>query len=250
MSDLIGWEQRAYVGVIRAYLGTLVETTFAPRRLVSRASRPVSYAAAQRFRWLTIALATVAIGATASAWWWQGQRPLPGTKTQLGLRSEELLARLWFDPGFVAVTGAGLAVGLALATGIPSYFFHPKRLDVVRQNRAVALSYYGCGPLAWGVVLSAITFGCQRLRIDARDWVASGTADGVARFATVLLPLVLLVSLANLGYLIKALTETSVLGAAIRVIIIGVGWVVVFCACIAAAHMMATLAALVWSARG
>jgi hypothetical protein len=33
-------------------------------------------------------------------------------------------------------------------TGLPSYFFHPRHLPLEQQNRAVALSYYTCAPLA------------------------------------------------------------------------------------------------------
>jgi hypothetical protein len=33
------------------------------------------------------------------------------------------------------------------AAGAPSYWFHPRRLPVIKQNRAVALSHYACAPL-------------------------------------------------------------------------------------------------------
>src|SRR5205823_2812668 len=42
----------------------------------------------------------------------------------------------------------GLLLFFILLTGVGSYFFHPRRLAVLRQNRAVALSYYACAPLA------------------------------------------------------------------------------------------------------
>jgi hypothetical protein len=42
-----------------------------------------------------------------------------------------------------------LGIWLFFVTGIGSYWFHPKSLSIVRQNRAVALSYYACGPLAY-----------------------------------------------------------------------------------------------------
>ena len=38
---------------------------------------------------------------------------------------------------------------LAAATGVPGYFFHPRRLPVEVQNRGIALSYYMCGVLSW-----------------------------------------------------------------------------------------------------
>jgi hypothetical protein len=42
-----------------------------------------------------------------------------------------------------------IALFLFGMTGVASYFFHPKSLSIVRQNRALALSYYACGPLAY-----------------------------------------------------------------------------------------------------
>jgi hypothetical protein len=44
-----------------------------------------------------------------------------------------------------------ICVGLFLMamTGACSYFFHPRSLPIVQQNRAIALSYYACAPLAY-----------------------------------------------------------------------------------------------------
>jgi hypothetical protein len=42
---------------------------------------------------------------------------------------------------------------LVAATGVPSYFFHPRDIPVQQQNRAIALSYYACGPLAFLTIL-------------------------------------------------------------------------------------------------
>ena len=42
---------------------------------------------------------------------------------------------------------------LAAATGVPSYFLHPRTLSVQRQNTAIAMSYYTCGPLALAPVI-------------------------------------------------------------------------------------------------
>ena len=65
------------------------------------------------------------------------------------------------DPRPAAEAGEELGVGiyvwaaiapillLIVYTGLPSYFFHPRRLPIERQNRAIALSYYGSGPLAF-----------------------------------------------------------------------------------------------------
>jgi hypothetical protein len=44
--------------------------------------------------------------------------------------------------------GLGSFLVLAGTTGVPSYFYHPKSVSILQQNRAIALSYYACGPLA------------------------------------------------------------------------------------------------------
>jgi hypothetical protein len=53
------------------------------------------------------------------------------------------------DWGMLPVLWLALYVLLVTLTGVQSYFFHPRSIPVVRQNRAVALSYYGCGAVAW-----------------------------------------------------------------------------------------------------
>jgi hypothetical protein len=47
----------------------------------------------------------------------------------------------------VASSAAGLWLSLFFATGLHTYWLHPRHLSVERQNRAVALGYYACGPL-------------------------------------------------------------------------------------------------------
>ena len=46
---------------------------------------------------------------------------------------------------------------LIAATGVPSYWFHPKQLSTRMQNNGVAMSYYLCAPLAMvGVEIAAV----------------------------------------------------------------------------------------------
>jgi hypothetical protein len=49
---------------------------------------------------------------------------------------------------------------LLAASAVAGYFFHPRRLPVERQNRAVALSCYACAPLALTPIsIAAIALG-------------------------------------------------------------------------------------------
>jgi hypothetical protein len=59
---------------------------------------------------------------------------------------------------FVATCVFSTWLSILLITGTPAYFFHPKRLEVDIQNRAVALSNYACAPLAWMPVMPLVSF--------------------------------------------------------------------------------------------
>src|SRR3954467_14207873 len=50
----------------------------------------------------------------------------------------------------------GVLSTFAMVTAAPSYWFHPRSLPIVRQNRAVAISAYLCAPLTWWPLLALI----------------------------------------------------------------------------------------------
>jgi hypothetical protein len=50
----------------------------------------------------------------------------------------------------------GILLALAIITVAPSYWFHPRQIPLVRQNRAVAVSAYLCAPLVLLEVLLLI----------------------------------------------------------------------------------------------
>jgi hypothetical protein len=117
----------------------------------------VGYCDAQWFRWLTITVGFVpvllltftAYQVAPPAYAAVGFSIQPASATSLG---EWAYAQVW--P--VAVLHLFILLFLAGATGIPSYFFHPKSASVTRQDNAVAMSYYTSGPLAFlGIPLVA-----------------------------------------------------------------------------------------------
>jgi len=128
----IPWVHRRQIGRARAYWRTAWRVTLHNRQFCAEVARPVGYADAQRFRWVTVALAYVAILASQLAYLFSVDDPFEPVDTV-----EWLLI-----PGEV-----GLLLALAALTGVPSYLFHPRRAPLAVQNRAVALSYYACGPL-------------------------------------------------------------------------------------------------------
>ena len=155
----IPWVHRRHLGRVRAYWRTVWLATLRPARVAAEASRHVSYVDAQRFRWLTAFVAAApVIGGLVAAMAWYGNaaiftlvNPVAIPGWAMGGKPSPMFDLLipW-DSGATLPPVIPLAVLIAMisVTGVASYWFHPKWLPVVRQNRAVALSYYGCAPLA------------------------------------------------------------------------------------------------------
>jgi hypothetical protein len=172
----IPWVRRRQIGSWRAYARTVVIVLFKPGRIAAEIARPVSFADARQFArrtaliawtpiamffaWLWLASMRLPVIPVPSSparteWRWSGRvfldKDPPATHVQSVLRLEA--GDLW-SLGFglevlvVAVLVASLLLWLTWICRAGSYFFHPGDQPVVRQNRAVALSYYACAPLA------------------------------------------------------------------------------------------------------
>ena len=161
----IPWVYRRAIGRFAAYRRTARLATVSPARLAAEADGPVAYRDALRFRMLTCLLAAAPVAAlilALMAWY--------GSAGFINVVPEEMLLalmqggdrRAWtlavlvpweagatFPPQLPLVLPAALFAAAVLVTGVASYAFHPRRLPVVRQNRAVALSHYACAPLAF-----------------------------------------------------------------------------------------------------
>lgn len=139
-----------------AFWATVMLAMLRPRLLLREAYRPVSYARAQGFRWVCVLLAF--LGVLGAAGVVQVYEPAIG---------EQIVANT--DPWFVVVVAGSVLLALVFNSGVHTYLFHPKRLPVRQQNRAVALSYYACAPLALVplvcVVLAVFLLGIP----DGRD---------------------------------------------------------------------------------
>ena len=127
------------IGRVRAYWLTNFMVLFRPRVLAEEVNRPVDYRAAQLFRHVTVILAAL----PSMAW------------VIAGYARQFRAWDFWEGPGWVlemiclAVALVATWLFLLGASGAGSYFFHPRRLPIVQQNRAIALSYYCCASLAW-----------------------------------------------------------------------------------------------------
>ncbi len=131
----IPWVQRRARGRFLAYWQTVFFFMFRSRWFRAEMVRAVSFRDAQRFRW-TIVL---------QAWGAMLAALLAASVTAPGLLDHPIS---FYGPAAGVTFLIGVLVFLAGLTGLPSYFFHPRGFPVDLQNRAVALSYYTCAPLA------------------------------------------------------------------------------------------------------
>jgi hypothetical protein len=165
----IPWAYRQRIGLGAAYVRTAKLATLHPRRLAAEVERPVAYRDALRFRLLTCIVATLPIAALLVA-----IMAGYGSAGFLTVLHPDRIRNLIFagpaqvEPGTAWLFGAAipwesgatlppvlpvaLFVVFVLVTGVATYAFHPRRLPVGRQNRAVALSQYACAPLVFAPV--------------------------------------------------------------------------------------------------
>ena len=155
----IPWVHRRHLGRFTAYWRTVWLATLRPARIAAEASRRVSYVDAQRFRWVTafVAATPIVLGVIGAMLWYGSAAlftfvnptAIPGWAMG-GKPSPMFDVLIPWDSGATLPPVIPLAVLIVsvLVTGVASYWFHPASLPIVRQNRAVALSYYGCAPLA------------------------------------------------------------------------------------------------------
>ena len=152
----IPWVHRREIGRVRAFWKTVWWVTSKPQDVARECARPVSLADAKRFRWTVSIVAWVPVVVAAAAWrfaWlapiWREGRP-PWVEPLARLVGPELGWGYYslVPVGSHAISLIALLLWLAVAGGVASYFFHPGALPRLRQERAVALSYYAAAPLA------------------------------------------------------------------------------------------------------
>lgn len=133
----IPWARAKGWRLLPAYWLTVLLSTHNHRRLGEEMVRPVSFAKAQWFRWITI-LQVQVMAMVMAPWFFDA----------ISNRERESIIPAVQAVWPVFVVGLGFLLFLVAATGLPSYFFHPNSLSVRSQNRAIALSYYPAGQLS------------------------------------------------------------------------------------------------------
>lgn len=129
----IPWSRRQTLGWFRAYWLTVWRVLRRANVFCLEVVRPVSYADAQSFRWVTLLHAYPMLLAGLLAW----------AVTEL-VRGHGLSAGDWWWLGSLAIW---MLLLLAALPGLASYFFQWRQQSVEQQNRAIALSYYAWAPL-------------------------------------------------------------------------------------------------------
>lgn len=141
----IPWVHRAQIGRVRAYCRTVMLAWRHPFALAQNVAMPVDLRDAKRFQRVTVFLAyfpllVLGVGALIAN---NNTRFDFSDLTHGPQKTGYILQLLLYL--VIAISGW---LFLLTATGVASYFFHPKSLSVSRQNRAIAISYYACAPLS------------------------------------------------------------------------------------------------------
>lgn len=187
----IPWSHRGRIGRVRAYVRTVWRATFRTHAFCAEAVRPVDYRDARRFQLVTVALAYVSLVGILAAMWVLEMVEFDDVAERIEREVGESLTLV-----LGLATAASLALFLWAATGVHTYWFHPRSLDVTRQNRAVAMSYYACAPLALSPLVFIGWGACGWLAEmseiaspAASNFETAGLVAGVATFAITLLVL-------------------------------------------------------------
>jgi hypothetical protein len=155
----IPWVYRKETGWFRAYWRTVWFVMVRQASFCDEMARPVSFRDSQSFRWVTVLMAGI-------------PSVLPLLALHLTWKAESFGDELFsqaIPAGWpLLVFFVCCLLFLAAATGVPSYFFHPREIPTLQQNRAIALSYYACGPLAF-LTLPILTCAAAILTGEARD---------------------------------------------------------------------------------
>jgi hypothetical protein len=205
----IPWSHRGRIGRWRAYWRTVRLAARQPGKLAQEIARPASFADAVRFRRVTALLAFVPVaaimvylyvvslelGIEQSIGPWGSSFTLRQRQAHGGLLRGENAPGWLLEWAVLAALLAGLWLLLLASSGVASYFFHPRRLPPVQQNRAVTLSYYACAPLALTPLSAGLVAGVAVILssplADTFGWVQVAGAMQVAAVVIALIQLLL-----------------------------------------------------------
>jgi hypothetical protein len=160
---LIPWEQRRRIGFMKAYWRTVFHVLARRGRLAEDLAAPLDLRAARGFRRRTVAYAVLGWAATAAI--------LIGFYRDTGVLSDAEQYNALID-----LAGAAFLLTLSLlaVTGATGWFFASREFDDVIQDRAIAIAYYTCAPLAFAfgspILLAAGLLVLRGQHVDKLLW--------------------------------------------------------------------------------
>jgi hypothetical protein len=139
------WLHRGHLGRVKAYWRTAGLVIFRHREFCEQIDAPIRLRDARSFWGYSVLLGWLPlVGAVVSLYFF----PADWNSSELLRDLEELLMEAFYLPiPLVVFSLIGALLFFGAASGMPSYFCHPRALPMQRQNRAIALSYFASAPL-------------------------------------------------------------------------------------------------------
>ena len=144
----IPWQERRRIGRIRAFVRTVVFAMRRPGQLARQAGREVEYRDARRFHLICCLIAWLCFTPILIIFWHEITVAFPAGRP---------LSATLADFSVILALAVGLFLWLCTASAVHTYFFHPRALPVILQDRAIAISYYAAAPLAVTPIAAAAT---------------------------------------------------------------------------------------------
>lgn len=236
----IPWSHRQKIGRVNAFVRTLWMVMSKPKVLARQIASPVSYADAQKFRWIVVAIACLPlIAAAVVARAMQGPtffRPNAGPNWPLGTipPSWDLIICLMVGVDSWIIPSLAIVLFVAVLTGLPSYFAHPNDLPPVLQDRAIALSYYTCAPLtlcALPLVLTSVAMYVEYTQDRLRSpWLEVTVISTLFGMCSILLTFPLF--WAHSLQLLIRVTHASVIRGLMIAVLLSLGWLLMAALCL------------------
>ena len=148
----VPWERRKQIGRIKAYWRTAMMVIFSPSDLEKFLDTPVCEKHAKRFRRVTFQLTSVITLGVLAALLVKAFMPACTVGFDEWRKLKSTANMIFTHMGLTVLS----LIGLFLATRSLEWFSSPKDFDPERQDRAIALSCYACGPVLIVTVVGAV----------------------------------------------------------------------------------------------
>lgn len=170
----IPWTRCRTAGRFRTFWQTVWLVTFRPLRFWEEYAHIVPLRDARLFQVVTVLHVYLpAIVATLLVYATTPFEPEVGNPMQQMMTTgfvksgPTVVDRMYAEVWPVVILHICLILFLLTATGVPSYFFHPRSVAAKQQDNAVAMSIYACAPLAFYPVLVLVI--CILARVVSLD---------------------------------------------------------------------------------